>query len=253
MKWQTAWYFCSLWRPAKLLEEMVTTPSPSQAARAVQGALARVTISYENKGEEMLFWVSGEVMPRTKGGVRKAGLVRQRRKDWTFISLDSESMKVGFVIPMDPVSCPAPTRVTVMPCQSHLPSTLANPLPAPVQDRDALLPRGVVTASARPAFRPISPLWALPTSQVRRGYSPVRTLAVGTSCAKSSLHCRLCLEHLCWKTCRQGTKRSPFNIHCVLHELAEASHVLDRKLLSVATNEIQQSTHIECLSHAKRG
>lgn len=52
-----------------LLEEMVTTPSPNQAAWAVGRALARVTIDYENKGEEMMCWVSGEVRPRTERGL----------------------------------------------------------------------------------------------------------------------------------------------------------------------------------------
>lgn len=69
MTWQTACYLCSLWKPAMLLEEMVTMPSPNQAAWAVGGALAWVTINYENKGEEMLCWVSGEVMPRTERGL----------------------------------------------------------------------------------------------------------------------------------------------------------------------------------------
>lgn len=35
----------------------------------MRGALAQVTINYENKGKEMLFWVSGEVMPRTEEGL----------------------------------------------------------------------------------------------------------------------------------------------------------------------------------------
>lgn len=54
-----------------LPEEMVTTPSLNRAAWAAGRSLVRVTINYENKGEEMLCWVSGEVMPRTEGPAKQ--------------------------------------------------------------------------------------------------------------------------------------------------------------------------------------
>lgn len=65
-----------------LPEEMVTTPSLNRAAWAVGRSLVRVTINYENKGEEMLCWVSGEVMPRTERGLQsRACHTKEKRLD----------------------------------------------------------------------------------------------------------------------------------------------------------------------------